>query len=195
MGLWAAGPRGSKQARRRIPDRVVFEYVIAALVHSSGYERVASDACSGRTIRRRLRRWAEAEAGLGEQLHELALDAYDRMIGLDVADVSADSAITKAPGGGDRTGRFPVDRGTGGMKRSTGVDGYGIPLGITGTSAQPARLAATARHPSPRAVPSCGTTGPSSPTRQPYRCRVEEARGKIAARCGTHVARRSIRSV
>lgn len=119
--------------RRRIPNRVVFEHVIAALVHGSGYERVATPQCSDRTIRRRLHVWAEA--GLGEQLHELALDAYDRMIGLDLADVSADGAITKAPCGGDRAGRSPVDRGKGGMKRSTGVDGHGIPLGITGATA------------------------------------------------------------
>ncbi|HEX5543450.1 MAG TPA: transposase [Micromonospora sp.] len=119
--------------RRRIPDRVVFEHVIAALVHGSGYERIASARCSDRTIRRRLRLWAEA--GLGEQLHELALDAYDRMIGLELADVSVDGAITKAPCGGERAGRSPVDRGKGGMKRSTGTDGHGIPLGLTGTSA------------------------------------------------------------
>ena len=61
----------------------MFEHVIAALVHGSGYERVASDACSDRTIRRRLR--LRADAGPGEQVHELALDAYDRMIGLDPA--------------------------------------------------------------------------------------------------------------
>lgn len=119
--------------RRRIPDRVVFEHVIAALVHGSGYERVASQQCSDRTIRRRLQRWAAA--GLGEQVHELALDAYDRMIGLELADVSADGAITKAPCGGERAGRSPTDRGKGGMKRSTGVDANGIPLGITATTA------------------------------------------------------------
>src|SRR5918911_3306782 len=28
--------------RRRIPDRVVFEHVIAALLHRSGYERITS---------------------------------------------------------------------------------------------------------------------------------------------------------
>ena len=28
--------------RRRIPDRVVFDHVIAALVHDSGYERIAT---------------------------------------------------------------------------------------------------------------------------------------------------------
>ena len=38
--------------RRRVPDRLVFEHVIAALVHGSGYERIASPGCSDRTIRR-----------------------------------------------------------------------------------------------------------------------------------------------
>ena len=40
--------------RERIADRVVFEHVIAALVHGSGYERIASPGCSDATIRRRL---------------------------------------------------------------------------------------------------------------------------------------------
>src|SRR3954471_18862377 len=66
--------------RRRIPDQVVFEHVIEALVHGSGYERIATRACSDRTIRRRLKAWATA--GLGQKVHALALVAYDRMIGL-----------------------------------------------------------------------------------------------------------------
>ncbi len=37
--------------RRRVPDRTVFEHVVLALVHGSGYERVSSPGCSGRTIR------------------------------------------------------------------------------------------------------------------------------------------------
>src|SRR5260370_29642257 len=41
--------------RRRVSDRVVFEHVVAALVHGSGYERIASPGCSDRTIRRRPR--------------------------------------------------------------------------------------------------------------------------------------------
>jgi transposase len=67
--------------RHRIPDRVVFDHVVAALVHGSGYERIATPACSDRTIRRRVREWAAA--GLAEALHELVLDQYDRMIGLE----------------------------------------------------------------------------------------------------------------
>jgi hypothetical protein len=41
--------------RRSVPDRVVFEHVIAALGHGSGSERIASAVCSDRTIRRRLK--------------------------------------------------------------------------------------------------------------------------------------------
>ena len=51
--------------RRRIPDRVVFEHVLAALVHGSGYERIASPGCSDRTIRRRVGEWARAGHALG----------------------------------------------------------------------------------------------------------------------------------
>ena len=40
--------------RRRVPGRVVFEHVVAALVHGNGYERIATAGCSDRTIRRRL---------------------------------------------------------------------------------------------------------------------------------------------
>ncbi len=39
--------------RPRIPDRLVFDQVVAALVHGSGYERIATPGCSDRTIRRR----------------------------------------------------------------------------------------------------------------------------------------------
>ena len=84
--------------RRRVPDRVVFEHVVAALVHGSGYERVATPGCSDRTIRRRLKAWAAL--GIGEQVHALALAAYDQMIGLELAGVAVDGCITKAPCGG-----------------------------------------------------------------------------------------------
>ena len=119
--------------RRRIPDRVVFEHVIAALVHGSGYERIASPGCSDATIRRRLKEWAAA--GLSEQVHTLALQAYDRMIGLELDDLAVDGCITKAPGGGEVAGRSPVDRGKQGLKRSLVTDGVGIPLHVVSAGA------------------------------------------------------------
>jgi hypothetical protein len=69
------------------------------------------------------------ELGLMEQLRETSLDAYDRLIGLELGDVAVDGCATKAPCGGEKAGRNPVDRGKGGIKRSTAVDASGIPLG------------------------------------------------------------------
>ena len=119
--------------RLRVADRVVFEHVIAALVHGSGYERIASPGCSDATIRRRLKEWSAA--GLSEQVHTLALQAYDRMIGLDLEDLAVDGCITKAPSGGEVAGRSPVDRGKQGLKRSLVTDGTGIPLHIVSVGA------------------------------------------------------------
>jgi Transposase DDE domain len=130
--------------RRRVPARVVFEHVIAALVHGSGYERIATPGCSDRTIRRRLADWADL--GLGEELHAAALRAYDQVIGLELADVAVDGCHTKAPCGGERAGPSPVDRRKGGLKRSVASDGHGIPLGIA--------AAAGNRHDSPLLRPT-----------------------------------------
>jgi transposase len=130
--------------RPRIPDRVIFEHVVAALVHGSGYERIASPGCSDRTIRRRLHEWAAA--GLAEQVQTLALQAYDRMIGLDLDELAVDGCLTKAPGGGEAAGRSPVDRGKQGLKRSVVTDGTGIPLHVVSAGAN--------RHDSPLLGPT-----------------------------------------
>ncbi len=119
--------------RRRVPDRVVCEHVLAALVHGSGYERIASTGGSDRTIRRRLQEWAAL--GVSEQVHTLALRAYDRMIGLDLDDLAVDGCITKAPSGGEVAGRSPVDRSKQGRKRSVVTDGAGLPLHVVAAGA------------------------------------------------------------
>ena len=119
--------------RRRIPDRVVFEHVVAALVHGSGDERIATTGCSDRTIRRRLKDWAER--GIGQQVHALALQAYDQIIGLELADVAVDGCMTKAPCGGPLAGALPGGPAQGGLKRSAATEAQGIPLGIAAAGA------------------------------------------------------------
>ncbi|MFJ8983091.1 IS5 family transposase [Streptomyces sp. NPDC102282] len=119
--------------RRRVPDRVVFRHVVDALVHGSGYERIASNECSATTIRRRVREWAHL--GLARRLHAIALAAYDTMIGLNLDDLSADGCHTKAPCVGVKAGPSPVDRAKQGLKRSTLVDANGVPLGIASAGA------------------------------------------------------------
>ena len=119
--------------RRRIPDRIVFEHVVAALMHGSGYERIATPGCSDRTIRRRVQEWAAL--GLAQELHVLVLVQYDRLIGLVLDDVAVDGCITKAPCGGELAGRSPVDRGKQGLKRSTLTDATGVPLHLVAAGA------------------------------------------------------------
>ena len=119
--------------RRRVPDRIVFDHLVAALVHGSGDERIASPGCSDRTIRRRVHAWAAL--GLTETLHGLVVDQYDHMIGLGLEDLAVDGCVTKAPGGGEAAGRSPVDRGKQGLKRSTVTDATGIPLHLVAAGA------------------------------------------------------------
>ena len=122
-----------------IPDRIVFDKLVQMLVFGCAYRRIADTTCSATTLRRRRDAWIAA--GIMERLRLLVLDAYDRLIGLELGDIAIDGCITKAPCGGELAGRSPVDRGKQGLKRSTVVDANGIPLG---TVAAPAN-----RHDSP----------------------------------------------
>ena len=117
----------------RIADRVVFDKLIQVVVLGAAYERIADSRCSATTIRRRRDEWIQA--GIFAALEQICLEAYDRIVGLDLDDVSVDGCIVKAPCGGEAAGRSPVDRGKQGTKRSLLVDGTGIPLGCVAAGA------------------------------------------------------------
>ncbi len=119
--------------RPRIPDYVVFEKLVQVLVFGCAYWRIADEGCSATTLRRRRDEWIEI--GVMDELEEMAREAYDRAIGLDLFDMAVDCCITKAPCGGEKAGRSPVDRGKRGIKRSMAVDAEGIPLGAVAAPA------------------------------------------------------------
>ena len=119
--------------RSRIPDRVVFEKLVQVLVFGCAYWRIADEECSATTLRRRRDEWIEA--GAMDALEELVRETYDRTIGLELSDIAVDCCITKAPCGGERSGKSPVDRGKRGIKRSVAVEANGIPLGSIGAPA------------------------------------------------------------
>ena len=119
--------------RRRIPDRVVFEKLVQVLVFGCAYWRIADKSCSASTLRRRRDEWIDA--GVMQTLRRLALEAHDRIIGLHLNDLAADGCVTKAPCGGEKAGKSPVDRGKQGIKRSSVVDAEGIPLGVVAAPA------------------------------------------------------------
>ncbi|MEU8922466.1 IS5 family transposase [Kitasatospora sp. NPDC048545] len=139
--------------RRRISDRIMFDKLLQVLRFGCSYEAIADSTCSATTIRNRRDEWMEL--GLFVRLKQIALEAYDRVVGLVLDQVAVDGAITKAPGGGEAAGRSPVDRGKQGMKRSGMSDGYGIPLGRI--------LAGANRHDSPLLAPTLDLLGELGP--------------------------------
>ena len=130
--------------RSRIPDRVVFDKLVQVLVFGCAYRRIADEECSATTLRDRRDEWIGW--GVIETLRQIALEAYDRFIGLELSDLAVDGCITKAPCGGEKAGKSPVDRGKQGIKRSTAVDGRGIPIGGVSAGAN--------HHDSPLLVPT-----------------------------------------
>jgi transposase len=139
--------------RPRVPDRVVFDKLVQVLVFGCGYARIADKTCSATTLRRRRDEWIKA--GVMDRLQAVVRDGYDRLLGLQLADVCVDGCITKAPCGGERAGRSPVDRGKQGTKRSVLVDGDGIPLGVVTASAN--------AHDSPLLAPTLDLLKPLGP--------------------------------
>ena len=118
--------------RARISDRVCFEAIITRLILGCSWvdvetllDRVVSDT----TLRGRRDEWVAA--GVFSKLADVALHAYDRIIGLDMSDCAIDGSCQKAPCGGDGTGPSPVDRAKLGWKWSILTDRYGIPFGWT----------------------------------------------------------------
>jgi transposase len=134
---WAATGPG-------IGDRIIFEKLIQVLRFGCPYQSIADCTCSATTIRERRNEWIKA--GIFARLKQIALEAYDRIVGLVLEEIVIDGCITKAPGGGECAGRSPVDRGKQGMKRSSMTDGYGIPLDRV--------LAPASRHDSPLLAPT-----------------------------------------
>jgi hypothetical protein len=102
-------------------------------VFGCAYWRIADRTCSATTLRRRRDEWIAL--GVMERLGGIAREGYDRLIGLQLEDISVDGCITKAPCGGEMAGPSPVDRAKQGTKRSIAVDGAGIPLGVVAAPA------------------------------------------------------------
>ena len=83
---------------------------------------------SGKTAHRYFQRWVRA--GVFRRMWQAGLTEYDELRGLDWTWQAADGAMTKAPLGGEKTGKNPTDRGKVGTKRSLRVNEQGLPLGI-----------------------------------------------------------------
>jgi transposase len=79
------------------------------------------------TLRRRRDEWVAA--GAFQRLVEEAINAFDKMIGLDLSEVPVDGSLHKAPMGGEGTGPNPTDRGKTGWKWPIATDTNCVPIG------------------------------------------------------------------
>jgi putative transposase len=115
--------------RPRTPDRVCMEAILFVL--RTGCQWKALDAtrfCPGSTAHDRFQEWVAA--GVFEEMWESGLLAWDEFKGIDWSWLSMDGCMTKAPLGGEKTGKNPTDRAKRGVKRSLLVEGHGLPIGV-----------------------------------------------------------------
>jgi transposase len=114
--------------RPRISDRDCFEAILFRLVTGCSWDVAGRLGKGGETtLRRRRDEWVAA--GAFQHLVEEAINAFDKMIGLDLSEVSVDGSLHKAPMGGEGTGPNPTDRGKTGWKWSIATDANGVPIG------------------------------------------------------------------
>ena len=71
---------------------MVFDKLVQVLVFGCAYERISDESCSATTLRRRRDEWIGS--GVMEKLQKITLDAYDRMVGLELSEVAVDCAAS-----------------------------------------------------------------------------------------------------
>lgn len=129
--------------RPRVADRLCFRGILIRLVTGASWvdiEAILEHRVSDTTLRARRDEWIDA--GVFEKLKAESTAAYDRIIGLDLSEVSLDGSLHKAPYGGEGTGPNPTDRGKLGWKWSVASELHGIPIGwaIDGANRNDIRL-------------------------------------------------------
>ena len=115
--------------RSRAEDRDCFEVMLVRMVTGCSWEdaeRLCGNKVSDTTARARRDEWVEA--GIFEVLATEAIEAYDKIVGLDLSEVAVDGSQQKSPAGGAGTGKNPTDRAKLGWKWSVLTERNGIPL-------------------------------------------------------------------
>ena len=129
--------------RPRVADRLCFWGILIRLVTGASWvdiEAILDHQVSDTTLRARRDEWIAA--GVFDQLVAEVRAAFDRIIGLDLSDVSIDGSLHKAPYGGEGTGPNPTDRAKLGWNWSVASERGGIPIGwaIDGANRNDIRL-------------------------------------------------------
>ena len=122
-------PRPKKKpGRPRMDDRQAMDAIFYVLRTGCQWKALPRALGAPSTVHARFQEWRRA--GVFERMWRAGLMEYDAKKGLNWEWQAMDGAMTKAPLGGEATGRNPTDRGKSGTKRSLLTDGHGIPLAV-----------------------------------------------------------------
>jgi transposase len=116
--------------RPRASDRDCFEVMLVRLVTGCSWEdaeKLTGGKVSDTTARARRDEWEKA--GVFDAIAAEAINAFDKIVGIDLTDVALDGSSHKSPCGGPGTGKNPTDRAKLGWKWSVLTDAHGIPIG------------------------------------------------------------------
>jgi len=128
--VWIPPPEAKpKGGRPRNDDRQMMNAIY--YVARTGVQWKALPRCLGAASRvhDRLTEWRRA--GVFLNIWKAGLEEFEALVGIDWEWQMMDGAITKAPLGGEASGKSPVDRSKIGVKRSVLTEGHGIPLSVT----------------------------------------------------------------
>jgi putative transposase len=111
------------------PNRVIFEAVLDVLRTGCHWHTLPRrHFAPPTTVHTRFSRWARS--GVLDRALEVVARYYERRKGVRWRWQALDTATTKAPLGGEKTGKSPVDRVKLGTKRLVLVDQRGAPLAV-----------------------------------------------------------------
>jgi putative transposase len=120
--------RSCKGGRSRADLRRIADAIFYRMRVGCQWKAIPPTLAPGSTAHGYFQEWVQA--GIFDNLWQVAIAEYDDLVGLDLKWQSIDGAMTKAPLGGELTGKNPTDRGKLGTKRSLLVDAAGIPIGL-----------------------------------------------------------------
>jgi transposase len=122
-------PDGPAAGRPCVAHRVVLNALWFVLATGCRWEDVAPElGCSGMTTHCCLRLWEQM--GVWDRLHTDLLRLQNQAGKLDPVLAIVDAVIVRAFGGGEQTGKSPVDHRNNGSKHTLLVDKHGMPLAI-----------------------------------------------------------------
>lgn len=121
-------PAKPKGGRPRVDSRRVMDGIFYRLRTGCQWKAIPRSLVAGSTAHDYFQAWEAA--GVFYRLWHEALKRYDDQVGIEWLWQALDGAMTKAPLGGEATGRNPTDRGKQGVKRSLLSDGRGVPLAV-----------------------------------------------------------------